>query len=55
MHVLNTIENKILSDSVNGDTVFVKESSIGSEEKLERIKSIIFNMYGLKVGILVGR
>ena len=55
MHVLNTIENKILSDSVNGNTVLIKESSIRSEEELERIKFIIFNMYGLKVDILKGR
>lgn len=55
MHVLNTIENKILSDGVNGDTVFIKESSIKSEEDLDRVKLIIFNMYGLKVDILKSR
>lgn len=55
MHVLNTIENKILSDGVNGDTVFIKESSIKSEEDLDRVKLIISNMYGLKVDILKSR
>lgn len=55
MHVLNTIENKILSDGVNGNTVFIKESSIKSEEDLDRVKLIIFNMYGLKVDILKSR
>ena len=55
IYILNTIEKKILSDSINGDTVFIKESSIRSEEELERIKLIIFNVYGLKVDILKGR